>query len=63
MTPTSKQQNCGGYDSAVHGRVDVVRDSRNAVHYGADPAMGNTYEKVASLLMGGRAESSDALQG
>ena len=32
--------------------ADVVRDSRNAVHYGADPAMGNTYEKVAALLMG-----------
>jgi len=30
----------------------VVRDSRNAVHYGADPATQNTYEKVAALLLG-----------
>ena len=31
---------------------NVVRDSRNAVHYGADPATQNTYEKVATLLLG-----------
>ena len=31
---------------------DVVRDSRNAVHYGADPTTQNTYEKVAALLLG-----------
>lgn len=31
---------------------NVVRDSRNAVHYGADPATQNTYEKVAALLLG-----------
>lgn len=31
---------------------DVVRDSRNVVHYGADPATANTYEKVAALLLG-----------
>lgn len=32
--------------------ADVVRDSRNAVHYGAEPATQNTYEKVAALLLG-----------
>lgn len=31
---------------------NVVRDSRNAVHYGADPATQNTYEKVVALLLG-----------
>lgn len=31
---------------------NIVRDSRNAVHYGADPATQNTYEKVAALLIG-----------
>ena len=31
---------------------NVVRDSRNAVHYGANPATQNTYEKVAALLLG-----------
>ena len=31
---------------------NVVRGSRNAVHYGADPATQNTYEKVAALLLG-----------
>jgi hypothetical protein len=30
----------------------VVQDSRNAVHYGADPATQNNYEKVAALLLG-----------
>ena len=32
--------------------TDVVRDSRNAVHYGAKPTTANTYEKVACLLLG-----------
>jgi hypothetical protein len=31
---------------------NVLCDSRNAVHYGADPATQNTYEKVAALLLG-----------
>lgn len=31
---------------------DVVRESRNVVHYGVEPSMRNTYEKVAALLMG-----------
>ncbi len=31
---------------------NVIRDSRNALHYGADPALRNTYEKVAALLLG-----------
>lgn len=30
----------------------IVQDSRNAVHYGADPATQNSYEKVAALLLG-----------
>jgi hypothetical protein len=32
--------------------ADVVRDSRNSVHYGAKLAMSNSYEKVAALLIG-----------
>ena len=31
---------------------NVVRDSRKAIHYGADPATQNTYEKVVALLLG-----------
>jgi hypothetical protein len=31
---------------------NVIRDSRNALHYGADAASRNTYEKVAALLLG-----------
>ncbi len=31
---------------------DVVRDSRNSIHYGAEPKMSNSYEKVAALLIG-----------
>ena len=31
---------------------DALRDSRNAIHYGAVPVMENTYDKVAVLLMG-----------
>jgi len=31
---------------------NIVRDSRNAIHYGADPATQNTYDKVAALLLG-----------
>jgi hypothetical protein len=30
--------------------ADTVRDSRNSVHYGATPALPNSYEKVAALL-------------
>jgi hypothetical protein len=30
---------------------DVVRDSRNAIHFGVTPIIPNTYEKVAVLLM------------
>lgn len=32
--------------------ADQVRDSRNVLHYQAQPAMANTYEKVAALLIG-----------
>jgi hypothetical protein len=32
--------------------ADCVRESRNSIHYGAEPAMPNSYEKVASLLIG-----------
>jgi hypothetical protein len=31
---------------------NIVRDSRNALHYGTDPSSRNTYEKVAALLLG-----------
>ena len=31
---------------------DAVRESRNSIHYGVNPAMSNTYEKVAALLIG-----------
>ncbi len=31
---------------------DAVRESRNSIHYGAEPAMSNSYEKVAALLVG-----------
>ncbi|MCI0773410.1 MAG: hypothetical protein J4N74_08355 [Chloroflexi bacterium] len=31
---------------------NVVRDSRNAIHYGTDAAVENSYEKVAILLLG-----------
>lgn len=31
--------------------ADTVRESRNSVHYGAEPAMRNSYEKVATLLI------------
>lgn len=33
--------------------ADAVRESRNSVHYGAEPSMPNTYEKIATLLIGG----------
>lgn len=33
--------------------ADAVRESRNSVHYGAEPSMPNTYEKIAALLIGG----------
>jgi hypothetical protein len=32
--------------------ADCVRDSRNSIHYGAEPAMTNSYEKVAAILIG-----------
>lgn len=32
--------------------ADCVRASRNSLHYGAEPSMSNTYEKVAALLIG-----------
>jgi hypothetical protein len=32
--------------------ADCVRESRNSLHYGAEPAMSNGYEKVAALLIG-----------
>ena len=31
---------------------DSVRESRNNIHFGAEPPMENTYEKVATLLIG-----------
>jgi len=30
---------------------DSVRESRNSIHYGVEPSMPNTYEKVAALLI------------
>jgi hypothetical protein len=32
--------------------ADAVRESRNSVHYGAEPSMPNTYDKLAALLIG-----------
>lgn len=32
--------------------ADAVRESRNSIHYGAQPAMSNSYEKIAALLVG-----------
>jgi hypothetical protein len=32
--------------------ADCVRESRNSLHYGAEPSMPNSYEKVAALLIG-----------
>jgi hypothetical protein len=32
--------------------ADAVRESRNSIHYGAEPPMSNSYEKVAALLIG-----------
>ena len=31
--------------------ADAVRESRNSVHYGAEPSMPNTYEKIAALFI------------
>lgn len=31
---------------------DAVRDSRNTIHFGVEPATPNTYEKLAALLIG-----------
>jgi hypothetical protein len=45
-----------GFDNRALTEVslwaNIVRDSRNAVHYGASPSTTNTYEKVAALLLG-----------
>jgi hypothetical protein len=38
--------------AAVAQWSDLVRDSRNTIHFGVTPAMPNTYEKVAALLLG-----------
>lgn len=32
--------------------ADCVRESRNSLHYGTEPSMSNSYEKVAALLIG-----------
>ena len=44
-----------GYNPSQLSQVliwsNVVRDSRNAIHYGTDPSSDNTYEKVAVLLL------------
>ena len=34
--------------------ADAVRESRNSVHYGAEPPMPNMYEKIAALLIDAR---------
>lgn len=31
---------------------DAVRESRNSIHFGAEPSMSNSYEKVSALLIG-----------
>lgn len=31
---------------------EAVRESRNSIHYGAEPSMSNSYEKVSALLIG-----------
>jgi hypothetical protein len=31
---------------------DTVRDSRNTIHFGVEPSVPNSYEKVAALLLG-----------
>ena len=45
-----------GYNIRILSNVfiwsNVIRDSRNAVHYGADSSSRNTYEKVATFLLG-----------
>ena len=33
--------------------ADVVREARNAIHFGAVPAIANTYEKVVVLFLDG----------
>lgn len=52
----SEVANRSGFKPDVLNQVfiwsNVIRDSRNAIHYGADPATENTYEKVATLLLG-----------
>ena len=30
----------------------LLQDSRNAVHFGVEPTMPNTYEKAAQMLLG-----------
>jgi hypothetical protein len=32
--------------------AQCVRESRNSIHYRTEPAMSNSYEKVAALMMG-----------
>jgi hypothetical protein len=33
--------------------ADVVREARNAIHFGAAPVVANTYEKVVVLFLDG----------
>ena len=42
--------NSGGFEQAVQWS-DLVRGSRNAIHFGATPTVPNTYESVAVLLL------------
>jgi hypothetical protein len=36
----------------VHNWTDIIRDSRNAIHFGAEPATPNTYEKASIMYIG-----------
>ncbi|MDP2897799.1 MAG: hypothetical protein Q8Q12_14780 [bacterium] len=36
----------------IAGWSHVVREARNAIHFGVQPVVGNSYEKVAALLLG-----------
>jgi len=31
---------------------DILRDARNAIHFGVKPAFPNNYEKTATMLLG-----------
>jgi hypothetical protein len=44
---------------AIQQWSDQVRESRNVLHWGAEPSVPNTYEKVAVLLMDAVAELRD----